>query len=71
MTPMHHSIGTGNRSRPPHIVPTQLKILIPVGTAIRSDSSEKNGRLTSPVVNMWCAHTPIDSAAIATTASTM
>ncbi len=68
---MHQSIGTGNRSRPPHIVPIQLKILIPVGTAISSDSSEKNGRLTHPVVNMWWAHTPIDRAAMATTASTI
>ena len=27
--------------------------------------SEKNGSSTAPVANMWCAHTAIDSAAIA------
>ena len=31
----------------------------------------KNGSSTAPVVNMWCAHTVSDSAAIDSVASTM
>ena len=53
------------------MVPIQLKNLMPVGTAMSSDSSEKNGSSTAPVVNMWCAHTPVDSAAIAMVAKTI
>ena len=52
-------------SCPRHIVPTQLKNFTPVGTAIRNVMNEKNGSSTAPVVNMWCAHTVIDSPAIA------
>ena len=55
---------------PFHIVPVQAKNLTPVGTAMSSDMAEKNGLLTTPVVNMWCAHTPIDSAPMAIVAST-
>ena len=33
--------------------------------------SEKNGSSTAPVVNMWCAHTVIDSPAIPSVAATM
>ena len=46
------------------MVPIQLKILMPVGTAIRRLMIEKNGSRTTPVVNMWWAHTPSESAAI-------
>ena len=53
------------------MVPIQLKNLIPVGTAIRYDSREKNGSSTTPVVNMWWAHTPVDRAAIDSVAKTM
>ena len=53
------------------MVPTQLKNFIPVGTAIRNVMNEKNGSSTAPVVNMWCAHTVIDSPAIAIVAPTM
>ena len=49
-------------------MPIQLKNLMPVGTAIRNVMNEKNGSRTAPVTNMWCAHTAIDSAAMATVA---
>ena len=54
---------------PPQIVPIQLKNFTPVGTAIRNVMNEKNGSSTAPVVNMWCAHTVIDSPAIAIVAA--
>ena len=57
-------------SCPRHIVPIQLKNLIPVGTAIRNDMMEKNGFDTTPVVNMWWAHTPMDSPAMPSVART-
>ena len=44
---------------------------MPVGTAINRLRKEKKGRSTAPVVNMWCAHTPVDRAAIAIVAKTM
>ena len=68
--PSDHSIGVSNDTDPPQIVPIQLKNFTPVGTAIRNDMNEKNGRLTAPVTNMWCAHTVIDNAAIARVAPT-
>ena len=34
MKPIVHSTGTVNRTRPPYIVNSQLKILTPVGTAM-------------------------------------
>ena len=46
------------------MVPTQLKIFTPVGTAMSIVISEKNGRSTEPVTYMWCAHTVTDRAAI-------
>ena len=52
------------------MVPTQLKNFTPVGTAMRNVMKEKNGSSTAPVVNMWCAHTVIDSPAIAMVAAT-
>ena len=60
-------------TRPPQIVPIQLKILIPVGTAMRNVLAAKNafsdgGR---PTANMWCAQTPIDWKAIQTSAITI
>ena len=60
-----NSIGVSKVSWPRHIVPIQLKNFTPVGTAIRNVMNEKNGSSTAPVANMWCAHTAIDSAAIA------
>ena len=46
-------------------MPIQLKNFTPVGTAIRNVMNEKNGSSTAPVAYMWCAHTAIDSAAMA------
>src|SRR3972149_5516590 len=45
---------------PPHNVPSQLKILMPVGTAIRIVDTPKAAFAIAPrpVVYMWCAHTP-------------
>ena len=69
--PIAKSMAEVHRTRPPHIVPIQLKILMPVGTAMSRLMMEKNGRSTTPVVNMWCAHTPSDSAAMVIVAKTM
>ncbi len=63
--PNENSIGVSNVIWPFHIVPIQLKNLMPVGTAMRKVMNEKNGSRTAPVTNMWCAHTAIDSAPIA------
>ena len=52
------------------MVPIQLKNFMPVGTAMRKVRNAKNGSSTWPVANMWCAHTLIDSAAIARVAAT-
>ena len=68
---MQNSMGVVKISWPRHMVPIQLKNLMPVGTAMRSDRSEKKGRSTTPVVNMWWAHTPVDRAAMAMVAKTM
>ena len=70
MKPTANSIGTARRILPSHIEPIQLKNFTPVGTAISSVIALKNGLSTAPVVNMWCAHTPVDSAPIASVAST-
>ena len=64
MKPTQNSIGVSNVNCPFHMVPIQLKNFMPVGTAIRYDMNEKNGRRTAPVANMWCAHTAVDSAAM-------
>ncbi len=62
--PIAQSIGDSNVIDPRHIVPIQLKIFTPVGTAMSIVISEKNGRSTEPVTYMWCAHTVTESAAI-------
>src|SRR3954447_21308521 len=60
-------------SVPRHSVASQLKILMPVGTAIANDDSMKNDRTTVDVgvANMWCAHTSIPRNAIAAVEATM
>ena len=63
--PIAQSIGVSKVTDPRHIVPIQLKIFTPVGTAMSIVISEKNGSSTEPVTYMWCAHTVTDSAAIA------
>ena len=47
--PTENSIGVSKVNWPFHIVPIQLKNLIPVGTAIRNVMNEKNGSSTAPV----------------------
>src|SRR3954470_2352266 len=71
MNPTDHNISESNVTDPRHMEPIQLKNLIPVGTAIRKVSREKNGSSTLPVVNMWCAHTVNDRAPIDSVAKTM
>ena len=58
--PMENSIGVVKRIWPPHIVPIQLKILMPVGTAMNIVAMPKEASATGPkpAVNMWWAHTP-------------
>src|SRR5699024_11460769 len=68
---MAQIIGVSQVMWPFHMVPTQLKNFIPVGTAIRKVMNEKNGSRTAPVTNMWCAHTAMDSAPMARSAKTM
>ncbi len=63
--PIENSIGVVRRIAPCHIVPIQFQNLMPVATPIKNDIPEKNGLVTAPVVNMRCAHTPIDKVAIA------
>jgi len=52
------NIAIENHISPRHMVPIQLNIFYPVGTAIKRLIAEKNGNKTTPVVNMWCAQTP-------------
>jgi hypothetical protein len=59
--PIDNSIGVSNVNCPRHIVPIQLKNLIPVGTAIKKVVNAKNGSSTAPVAYMWCAHTMTDN----------
>ena len=57
--PSANSIGVRRWSFPSHIVASQLKILIPVGTAIRRVVTIIGTRIHDdiPLVNMWCAQT--------------
>ena len=58
--PTAKSIGVANLIWPITMVPIQLKIFTPVGTAmiivVAANTEFAVG--PSPVVNMWCAHTP-------------
>src|SRR5215510_14503632 len=56
---MQNSMGSSKRSLPPYIVPSQLKILIPVGTAtINVDAAKKVlPSEVMPTANIWCAQT--------------
>src|SRR5665213_2770165 len=69
--PMAISMAVENQISPRHMVPIQLNILIPVGTAIKKLIKEKNGNSTTPVVNMWCAQTPNESAPMVIVAKTI
>src|SRR3989442_6454829 len=66
--PIAKSIGALSSIAPPHIVAIQLKILMPLRTAIASVIT-MNGRraeLEMPVVNMWSTHTPQERNPLAT-----
>jgi hypothetical protein len=58
--PIANSIGVLNLMAPPHMVPIQLKIFTPVGTAMNIVERAKAEFATGPrpAANMWCAHTP-------------
>ncbi len=62
--PQAHSMGVSKVIWPRHMVPIQLKNLMPVGTAMSRVMKEKNGSRTAPVANMWWAHTATDRAAM-------
>src|SRR5215472_5429379 len=70
---MQNSIGTLKRILPPHMVPIQLKILIPVGTptAIVVIAKKLLAYEFMPTVNMWWAHTLKLTNPIATLAATI
>src|SRR6266853_1580020 len=70
---MQNSIGVLNSIFPPHIVASQLKILMPVGTAmaIVDRTNTVFAFEAIPTVNMWCAHTLIPMNAMLTVAATM
>jgi hypothetical protein len=57
---MANSMAVSNRSAPPHIVASQLKIFTPVGIAMIMVLMVKNESAMGPrpVVNMWWLHTP-------------
>jgi hypothetical protein len=58
--PTANNIGVENLIDPPHMVPIQLKIFTPVGTAMNIVERAKAELATgpNPVVNMWWAQTP-------------
>ena len=57
---MAKSIAVVNHSFPPHIVPIQLMIFTPVGTAMNIVVTENTATEMGPrpEANMWWAHTP-------------
>src|SRR6516225_1242762 len=70
---IENSIGVLNWILPPHIVPIQLKILIPVGmpTHIVVIAKKLLAYEFMPMENMWCAHTLMLTKPIATVAATI
>src|SRR5215510_856643 len=71
--PMANSIGVLSWILPPHMVPIQLKILIPVGmpTAIVVMVKKLLAYEFMPMVNMWWAHTVMLTKPMPTDAATM
>jgi len=57
--PIDHNSGVSYFTLDPWRVASQLKILIPVGTAMIIVAAVKYARVSTsiPTVNMWCAHT--------------
>jgi hypothetical protein len=70
---MANSIGVLSWMRPPHMVPSQLKILMPVGmpTAMVVMAKKLFAYEFMPTVNMWCAHTLKLTKPMPTEAATM
>lgn len=70
--PSSHSIGSLICGRPFHSVPIQAKICTAVGGATSVEAAEKNASAIfgMPVVNMWWTHSPTDSTASDTAATT-
>ena len=67
MKPSVNSIGTEKRTRPRHIVNSQLNIFTPVGTAMIMVMMPKKA-LTSalaPMVKKWCSQTANDNTVMA------
>ena len=60
MKPIANSIGVLKLTEPWTIVPIQLKIFTPVGTAmsIVLEAKTASAMAPRPTANMWCAHTP-------------
>src|ERR1700733_13531800 len=73
MNPMQNSIGALNWICPPHMVPSQLNILMPVGipTAIEVMVKKLFAYEFMPIVNMWWAHTLMLTNAMKTVAPTI
>ena len=73
MKPEANKLAVLNVICPPHIVNSQLKILIPVGTAISIVAIENKALAIGPipVVNIWWAHTMKPRKAIRIVANTI
>ena len=73
MKAIAHSIGGSKRTRPPHMVNSQLKIFTPVGIAMSIDMMP-NTALTlapAPMVKKWCSQTVKERMQIARVATTI
>ena len=68
MKPIAKSIGVFRWSLPPQMVPSHEKTFTPVGMAmmIVVIIMGTRSQAAMPLTNMWCAHTPKPSTAIAT-----
>ena len=66
-------MGVSKVIEPRHMVAVQLNTFTPVGMAISMVPYMKNSWPVTgmPTVNMWCAHTIMDSVAMAAMAYTM
>ena len=67
MNPQENSMALFRVMRPPQRVASQLKNLIPVGTAMKAVAMVKNNRIQGgvPLVNMWWAQTTRPSTTMA------
>ena len=71
--PMTNRIGTDATTRPTSSVARKQKNCTPVGIATAWEAAEKNASEIpgSPVVNMWCTHSPKLRNPVPTAASTI